>query len=170
MLYSNESSSAPYNYHQYKLKLRVTQNVINEVVRSQPLTCTHFDAWRFFHPDTQAMNTHPVLTRASQDVHEQPACIHANMDLFKYAYELYPLVSSDLLLHSLELAIEARKIDMRASPYDVSSFEGCEVPICIETAAGKRQYVLEQSRLADKALPLRVELMNVYHEALHGTQ
>ena len=45
------------------------------------------------------------------------------MDLFKYAYQLYPFVSSDLLRECLVLAIKARKIDMRASPYDVSSID-----------------------------------------------
>ena len=52
-------------------------------------------------------------------------CVHAAMDLFKYAYQLYPFVSSDLLRESLLLAIAARKIDMRASPYDVSSIKEC---------------------------------------------
>ena len=47
------------------------------------------------------------------------------MDLFKYAYQLYPFLSSDLLRDCLTLAVTARKIDMRASPYDVSGVEGC---------------------------------------------
>lgn len=52
-------------------------------------------------------------------------CVHAAMDLFKYAYQLYPFVSSDLLRDCLELAITARKLDMRASPYDVSHVADC---------------------------------------------
>ena len=52
-------------------------------------------------------------------------CVHAAMDLFKYAYQLYPFLSSDLLRDCLTLAVTARKIDMRASPYDVSGVEGC---------------------------------------------
>jgi hypothetical protein len=47
------------------------------------------------------------------------------MDLFKYAYQLYPFVSSDLLRDCLELAVTARKVDMRASPYDVSHVPDC---------------------------------------------
>ena len=47
------------------------------------------------------------------------------MDLFKYAYQLYPFISSELLRECLLLAISARKIDMRASPYDVSSVKEC---------------------------------------------
>lgn len=47
------------------------------------------------------------------------------MDLFKYAYQLYPFVSSDLLRECLVLAVTARKIDMRASPYDVSVVPDC---------------------------------------------
>jgi hypothetical protein len=52
-------------------------------------------------------------------------CVHAAMDLFKYAYQLYPFLSSGLLRECLTLAVTARKIDMRASPYDVSGVEGC---------------------------------------------
>lgn len=52
-------------------------------------------------------------------------CVHAAMDLFKYAYQLYPFVSSDLLRDCLELAVTARKVDMRASPYDVSHVPDC---------------------------------------------
>jgi hypothetical protein len=47
------------------------------------------------------------------------------MDLFKYAYQLYPFVSSDLLRDCLEIAVTARKVDMRASPYDVSHVPDC---------------------------------------------
>lgn len=47
------------------------------------------------------------------------------MDLFKYAYQLYPFVSSELLRECLELAVKARKVDMRASPYDVSHVPDC---------------------------------------------
>ena len=110
--------------HQPSLSLRVSQATIDAVVYSSKIRCTHFDAWRFFHPKAQPLNIVSPMSRAAQAQYEQPGCIHANMDLFKYAYVLYPLVSSDLLLDALRLAIRARKIDMRASPYDVARFEG----------------------------------------------
>lgn len=65
-------------------------------------------------------------------------CVHAAMDLFKYAYQLYPFVSSDLLRDCLELAVTARKVDMRASPYDVS-----HVPDCSGTMTENRCFGLQ---------------------------
>ena len=121
--------------HQEQLPLRVSQQVINNMVQSGSLKCTHYDAFRFFHPDAKPMNLiDSNMTRESQINYEQPGCIHANMDLFKYAYQLYPLIPSSLLIDSLNIAIKARKIDMRASPYDVSQYKGCEEVLDIETA------------------------------------
>lgn len=161
---------------------------------SSALRCTHYDAFRFFHPSAQPMNSVSMPTRDFQEENEQPGecnqkihlstylsgilevirwsdhvlhlsstrkivvcsgslinpspsssylplslsrsispsfsrpllgCVHAAMDLFKYAYQLYPFVSSDLLRECLVLAVTARKIDMRASPYDVSLVPDC---------------------------------------------
>jgi len=148
--------------HQPQLQLRVTQSTINDIVESQMLHCTHYDAWRFFHEDAQVLNPINPLFRSTQAHYEQPACIHANMDLFKYAYQAYPLISSELLVKSLELAIDARKIDMRASPYDVSAIEGCEVAITVETEEGRRLYVREQEQLTKRGVPIRQELLEEY--------
>ena len=41
------------------------------------------------------------------------------MDLYKWAYKLGPLVESELVMDCLELAADARELDMRASPYDL---------------------------------------------------
>jgi hypothetical protein len=61
------------------------------------------------------------------------------------------------------LALTAREIDMRASPYDLSAF-GCD-PIAVETEAGSERYEREQRALSDEARPLRqraiVSLENV---------
>jgi hypothetical protein len=88
------------------------------------------------------------------------------MDLFRYAYTLYPLISSALLINALEVAIEARKIDLRASPYDVSEFEGCETPICVETQQGRKLYIEEQERIAIMGAPVRRKLLAVYDEVI----
>ena len=53
---------------------------------------------------------------------EQPGCLHAAMDVYKWATKLGPLVPGDLLLDCFELAREIRRTDMQASPYDVSSY------------------------------------------------
>jgi len=48
---------------------------------------------------------------------------------------------------------------MRASPYDVTGF-GLE-PICVETAAGRREYAAQQRALMDVTAPLRERLLSV---------
>jgi len=75
--------------HQEELPLRVSQQVIDQVVEEEGnLKCTHFDAWRFFDKQAQPLNVLSPLTRADQQLYEQPGCIHATMDLFKYAYKV----------------------------------------------------------------------------------
>lgn len=160
MLYSGNGTAV--KGHQ-QLPLRVSQEVIDSVIGTPgQLRCTHFDAYRFFQPAAKPLNAVSPLTRPLQQRYEQPGCIHANMDLFRYAYSLYPFISSELLVASLRLAVEARKVDMRASPYDVSGFEGCEEPICVETPQGRKQYVAEQERIAAMGAPLRSKLCEVY--------
>lgn len=126
MLYSGrrDTSKKTEERHQKELPLRVSQEVIDAAVESSnALKCTHYDAFRFFHPAAQPLNAVSMLTRDFQKENEQPGCVHAAMDLFKYAYQLYPFVSSELLRDCLKIAVIARKIDMRASPYDVSGFQ-----------------------------------------------
>lgn len=60
------------------------------------------------------------------------------MDLLKWAWKLGPLLNSDLLCDVLELALEARRVDVAASPYDASAF--LAEPIRIETDEGRRIY------------------------------
>src|SRR5699024_9447591 len=76
------------------------------------------------------------LTRATQVQREQPGCLHAGMDLYKWAGKLGPLIPGDLLLDTFELARDIREVDMQASPYDVSEYVGADgaplVPIAIE--------------------------------------
>lgn len=43
-----------------------------------------------------------------------------NMDLYKWAYKLSPLVPSELVADCFALAREIRTLDMRASPYDLA--------------------------------------------------
>lgn len=169
MLYSGGSSSTskPLKKHQEACPLRVSQEVIDTVVEQNALRCTHFDAWRFFHPNAQPRNIIHPLSRATQTQYDQPGCIHATMDLFKFAYQLYPMVSSELLRQTLELALVARDIDMRASPYDVSNFpEFTAGPICVETIEGRAQYAAEQEQLYRRSQPIREELLRVYCIAL----
>lgn len=142
--------------------LRLGHQGTDAVVQDMQLRCTHHDAFRFFTPQAQPRNA-VQTTRADQRRLEQPGCLHANMDLYKWAYKLEPLVPSELLLRCLLLAIDARELDMRASPYDLAGY-GYE-PVPIETAAGRAQYVREQTALAHRAVPLRRELLAVCERA-----
>ncbi|EME22041.1 hypothetical protein [Rhodococcus triatomae] len=136
--------------------LRLGAAGTDAVVESMSLRCTHYDAFRFFTPDAVGRNQIP-LSRDEQAAREQPGCLHAGMDLYKWCYKLVPLVDSDLVIRCFEHAMEARELDMRASPYDLRDL-GYE-PVPIETAAGRAEYVRAQQSLAERAAPLRAELL-----------
>ena len=125
-----------------------------------PLRCSHFDAFRFFSAPYMAEFAPRNIdspSRATQQDWEQPGCLHANMDLYKWSYKLSPLIDSELLLDCLEMAAAAREIDMRASPYDLSDYG--YTPIAIEHAAGRADYVRCQQAIASRAAPLRAALL-----------
>ncbi|OBY32772.1 hypothetical protein [Mycolicibacter kumamotonensis] len=136
--------------------LRLTTAELDRVVEAIPLRCTHFDAFRFFTPAAVPRNA-GTPSRATQTAWEQPGCLHATMDLYKWCYKLGPLIDSELLLDCLQLAAAAREIDMRASPYDLSGY-GYE-PIRIENPAGRAEYVRCQTGIAQRAAPLRAALL-----------
>lgn len=98
-------------------------------------------------------------TRASSVDLEQPGCVHASMDLYKYAAQLGPAVPGELLLRCFDLARDARVLDMQASPYDLAAL-GYD-PVTIETAAGKAEYARRQVDLADRGQALRAGLLGV---------
>lgn len=137
--------------------LRLGAAGTDAVVESIPLRCSHFDAFRFFTAPAVDRNSEP-LTRAGQVGAEQPGCVHAAMDLYKWAYKLGPLLDSELLVGCVTLAADARVVDMRASPYDLTGY-GFD-PIEIETSAGRAAYVRAQQDIADRAAPLRARLLS----------
>lgn len=138
-----------------QVPLRLGSAGTDAVVESMSLRCTHFDAFRFFTPDAVGRNAEP-LTRDDQVRREQPGCLHANMDIYKWSFKLAPLIGSDLMLDCFELACAARELDMRASPYDLREF-GYE-PVRIETPAGRAEYVRGQAAIAESAATLRERL------------
>jgi len=105
-------------------------------------------------------------TRATQAALEQPGCLHATMDCYRWAMKLSPAVPGELVLDGYELARDVRVLDMRASPYDVSSL-GLE-PVAIETPDGKAAYVRAQREFAARAEPLRRALLAVCDALLAG--
>lgn len=132
-------------------------DTVVEAELAGPLRCSHFDAYRFFTAEATPRNTGSP-SRATQQDWEQPGCLHANMDLYKWSYKLSPLIDSELLLDCLELAAAAREIDMRASPYDLTDYG--YTPIAVENAAGRAEYVRCQKAIAARAAPLRAALLD----------
>jgi hypothetical protein len=146
-----------------QVPLRLPAADTDALVESMPLRCTHFDAFRFFTEPAAAMNA-GTPSRREQTGWEQPGCVHANMDLYKWCYKLGPLISSELLFDCLELAADARALDMRASPYDLGD-HGFE-PIAIEAPAGRAAYIRSQQDIASRAVPLRAAIAERCDELL----
>jgi hypothetical protein len=143
--------------------LRLGSRGTDAVVESHRIACTHFDAFRFFAEPARRLNV-VMPTRDGQAATDQPGCLHANMDLYKWSYKLAPLVASELSIDCFELARDIRRVDMQASPYDLSGL-GVE-PIAIETAAGKAEYARQQRAFAERAAALRDRLTEVCDSAL----
>ena len=142
----------------HDLPLRLGQRGTDEVVDAARVACSHVDAYRFFSRRAAPLNALRP-TREAQSRLEQPGCLHAGMDLFKWAYKLSPAVPGELLADCLDLAGEIRTLDMRASPYDLRDL-GYE-PVRIETAGGKAEYVAAQRRFAERGAVLRGRLIEV---------
>ncbi|HEX6328219.1 MAG TPA: 3-methyladenine DNA glycosylase [Jiangellaceae bacterium] len=137
--------------------LRLGQSGTAAVVEQHQIRCSHFDAFRFFTDDAVPRNTLQP-SRDWQIELEQPGCLHANMDLYKWAYKLSPIVPSELVADAFELARDIRELDMRASPYDLTDL-GYE-PVRIETPEGKREYAASQRGFVDRAAELRSQLLS----------
>ncbi|MBO0981098.1 3-methyladenine DNA glycosylase [Microbacterium sp. SD291] len=145
--------------HRHPVPLRLGQAGTDVVVESNDLRCTHFDAFRFFTPEAVPRNRRP-LSRDEQPLFEQPGCLHAGMDLYKWAMKLGPLVPGELLLDAFELARDIRLLDMEAAPYDLAAWD--VVPVPIETAEGKAEYVRRQRAFAERGAVIRSRLLDAW--------
>ncbi|AZA13509.1 3-methyladenine DNA glycosylase [Corynebacterium choanae] len=142
--------------HRHDLPLRIGQQATDTVVERSALCCTHVDAVRFFTPAALPRNAyHPA--RDTQAEFEQAGCVHATMDLYKWAGKLGAIIPGELLHRCFALACRARILDMEASPYDCRSLGFQVVPI--ETAAGRAEYVRRQRELAAAGSRLRQQLV-----------
>jgi hypothetical protein len=141
-----------------QVPLRLGQAGTDEVVERHQIACSHFDAFRFFTPDAVSRNALQPSRESQVDL-EQPGCLHAGMDTYKWATKLSPLVPSDLAMDCFDLAREIRLLDMQASPYDLSG-HGVE-PVPIETAAGKAAYVERQRAFSERSNELRRRILGV---------
>ncbi|GAB2922349.1 hypothetical protein GCM10027047_19580 [Rhodococcus aerolatus] len=143
--------------------LRLGPAGTDAAVEQVGLRCTHHDAFRFFTADARPRNA-VTPTREDQVAREQPGCVHAGMDLYKWAYKLEPLVASTLVLDCFRHAAAARELDMRASPYDLRAWGYS--PVAVEQPAGRAEYVRAQAQLAQRAAPLRAEVLAAGDRAL----
>ncbi|MGN7859138.1 3-methyladenine DNA glycosylase [Microbacterium sp. 22303] len=145
--------------HRHEVPLRLGQAGTDAVVEQGELRCTHIDAYRFFTPEAVPRNR-LAPTRKTQPLLEQPGCLHAGMDVYKWAMKLGPLVEGEILLDAFELARDIRILDMEAAPYDLSDW-GVE-PVRIETAEGKAEYVRRQREFAERGNTLRARILEAW--------
>lgn len=83
------------------------------------------------------------------------------MDLLKIILRLQPFCDSDLFLRVLTMSLDARRLDVAASPYDARKY-GLEV-IPVETEEGRALYREKQRELMVRAEPIRRELLDAYN-------
>lgn len=145
--------------------LRVTPREIADLVESLGPRCTHYDAFRFFTPAARPLNKYQP-TRATTAALEQPGCLHANMDLYKWAFKLAPFTASELVADCFELARNVRALDMRASPYDFTALG--YLPVRIERPEGRAEYEALQHEFAIFAAPLRERLIEVCEQIIEN--
>ena len=136
--------------------LRFAPAELAQIVEASAVCCSHFDAFRFFTAPARPLNKLQP-TRADTAQLEQRGCLHANMDLYKWAFKLAPFTPSELIADGFELARDIREIDMRASPYDLRALGFA--PITIETPAGRAEYERHQRAFAVRGEPLRARLI-----------
>jgi hypothetical protein len=97
---------------------------------------------------------------------DQRGCLHANMDLYKWASKLTPHCPSELLADCFAFARDIREVDMRASPYDLRHLG--YTPIQIETASGRSEYEKVQREFARRSEPLRQRLITLCDRLIRG--
>jgi hypothetical protein len=147
--------------------LRLTPAALAQVVEALPVRCTHFDAFRFFTPAARPLNRLQPDRAAAPEL-EQRGCLHANMDLYKWAFKLAPYAPSELIADAFALARDIREVDMRASPYDFSALGFA--PIAIETSDGRAEYERAQREFERRAGPLRGSILALCCRLLAGVE
>lgn len=145
--------------------LRFPPDELASIVEQSALCCTHFDAFRFFTASARPFN-HIEPRREDVPRNEQRGCLHANMDLYKWAFKLAPFTPSDLIADCFELARDIREIDMRASPYDLRELGFA--PITIETPSGRLEYESYQRAFSTRGEPLRERVIALCMRLLAG--
>ena len=143
--------------------LRLTPAEIKDVVEAAQLRCTHFDAYRHYTANALPLNVLRPSRENQQDL-EQPGCLHANMDIYKWCYKLTPFITSELTRAAFALARDIRQLDAQAAPYDLREW-GLD-PITVETVEGRAEFARQQKSFAERAQELRAQLIAEVDTAL----
>ena len=139
--------------------LRLGAAGTDAVVESLPVHCTHHDALRFFTPAARPRNA-VAPARADQVEHEQPGCLHATMDLYKWAYKLspatpgrpaWPTASSSPPTSASSTCARAPTTSPRSATRRCPS----------RPPAGRAAYARAQAGFARRAAPLRDRLIDL---------
>lgn len=161
MVYRQDPSEIRHNAY----PLRLPPDQLAQIVESSSICCSHFDAFRFFTAPAQRLNRLQPARDAVSRL-EQRGCLHANMDLYKWAFKLSPFAPSELIADCFELARDIREVDMRASPYDLRALGFA--PIAIETVEGRADYERHQRGFTARGEPLRDRLIALCERLLAG--
>lgn len=140
-----------------EVSLRVSPETLASVVETAGLRCTHFDAFRFFTEKARPLNP-KQLSHLDMVDFEQPGCLHANMDVYRWAFKRSPWVPSTLILDAFLLAMEIRHLDMASSPYDLRD-QGIAA-VRVETREGQDLFMQQQRAFSEQARPLRAALID----------
>lgn len=147
--------------------LRLPQEHVDAFLESRPVACSHYEAFRFFAPDAKPLNRLPLAWSTRHEM-EQPGCIHANMDLYRWAFTAMPWIGTDLLWDCFALAADLRVLDMQASPYDLRALGFEAVPV--ETPEGRSECQRRQRELSERAGVLRGRLIQSVGEVVSVAQ
>jgi hypothetical protein len=161
MVYRQTPEEVRHNQH----PLRFPPAEIARIVEASAICCSHHDAFRFFTAPARPLNRLQP-GRADVPALEQRGCLHANMDLYKWAFKLAPFTPAELTADCFELARDIREVDMRASPYDLRGLG--YVPIAVETPSGRDEYERHQRAFTARGEPLRVRLLALCERLLAG--
>ncbi|HWA25258.1 MAG TPA: 3-methyladenine DNA glycosylase [Lacunisphaera sp.] len=154
---------APDEIRHGRWPLRFPPDELARIVEAQPIRCSHFDAFRFFTASARPLNRLQP-ERATVAQFEQRGCLHANMDLYKWAFKLAPFPPAEFIADCFALARDIREVDMRASPYDLRALG--YAPIAIETMAGRAEYEAHQRAFAERSQSLRACLLALVERLL----
>src|SRR3954470_16258134 len=80
MVYKQRAEQVRHAGHE----LRMSPEALAAFVESQTVCCTHHDAFRFYTPEARSLNTVRPSLESRLEM-EQAGCLHANMDLYKWA-------------------------------------------------------------------------------------